>query len=467
MALQNSTFCADGGGLLSFGTLTAATLGGLMSNYGGTLTLANENGVGVALSVGNNNASTTFSGSFFGGTDSALIKVGSGTLTFSPQFAHTYTGLTTVSGGVLAYGANNVLYSGTVTVSGGTLAMNGYSDSVGAVTLTSGAINNGTLTSTSGFVVQSGSASTILAGSVGLTKTTTGTVTLSGVNTYTGLTTVSGGSLSTLVLNTNASWTPVLSGGGANVQSGQMVFNYASGTSPYSTINSILATSCGGDLSFSQANGGKIYSSTALANGMALGCADLGVIGSSNQVVVRYTFFGDADCDGVVTPTDLGLLLGNLGSTDVGWMGGDFDYDGTVTPTDLGLLLGNLGSSLAGTTLTISNSNIDAADLALLWRTASALLRSRFRSLARWFFWRWGLWDCLSTRVAVARESCVVNEPQSAVTWRRRFRCGESNLVQQMPDEMAVAAAVAEIDRHAHRQPNHQPQPRVEGQEQH
>ena len=92
LALQNSTFCADGGGLLSFGTSTAATLGALMSNYGGTLTLANENGVGVALSVGNNNASTTFNGQLFGGTDSALVKVGTGTLTLAGTGSFNFSG---------------------------------------------------------------------------------------------------------------------------------------------------------------------------------------------------------------------------------------------------------------------------------------------------------------------------------------------------------------------------------------
>jgi autotransporter-associated beta strand protein len=52
------------------------------------------------------------------------------------------------------------------------------------------------LTSTSAYDVQSGSASAILGGAVGLNKSTGGTVTLSGANTYTGTTAINGGVLS-------------------------------------------------------------------------------------------------------------------------------------------------------------------------------------------------------------------------------------------------------------------------------
>ena len=144
-----------------------------------------------------------------------------------------YTGLTTITGETLAYGASNVIYTGGVMVSGGTLNLVTYSDSVGAVTLTSGSILGGaasTLTSTVGFAVQSGSASAILAGTgIAMTKTTTGAVTLTGANTYTGLTTVNGGTLELGAAARNPVLT--LSPGGANVELGKLVFDY-SGAAP-------------------------------------------------------------------------------------------------------------------------------------------------------------------------------------------------------------------------------------------
>ena len=134
-------------------------------------------------------------------TSGALTKMGAGTLTLSG--ANLYTGLTTVSAGTLAYGASNVIATGAVTVNGATAVLDlgaSHSDSVGTVTVGGGgSITGGTsaLTSTGTFEMQSGSVSATLAGtSIPLSKTTGGTVTLSGVNTYTGVTTISAGVLS-------------------------------------------------------------------------------------------------------------------------------------------------------------------------------------------------------------------------------------------------------------------------------
>jgi len=94
-ALRESTLDTSGGGIVSFGSLTAATLGGLAGP--GTLSLTNTASAAVAISVGNNNAGTTFSGILQGA--GSLIKIGSGTLTLSG--GNTYTGGTTVASGTL------------------------------------------------------------------------------------------------------------------------------------------------------------------------------------------------------------------------------------------------------------------------------------------------------------------------------------------------------------------------------
>ena len=80
-----------------------------------------------------------------------------------------------------------------VTVNGGgTLDINAQDVGVEGLTLDSGSvIGTGVLTATSPYLVESGSISAILSGAnVGLQKTTSGTVTLSVANTYTGATTV-------------------------------------------------------------------------------------------------------------------------------------------------------------------------------------------------------------------------------------------------------------------------------------
>ena len=74
-ALSMSTFDASGSGTLSFGTLIGATFGGLQGTSG-TLTLNNTAPAAVALSVGNNGATTTYSGILTG--SGSLTKVQSG-----------------------------------------------------------------------------------------------------------------------------------------------------------------------------------------------------------------------------------------------------------------------------------------------------------------------------------------------------------------------------------------------------
>ena len=120
--MQDSTLDTSGGGALSFGSLTAATLGGLTGP--GTFGLSNTASSAVALSVGNNNASTTYSGILQGG--GSLNKIGSGTLALGG--ASTYTGPTTISKGQLV--VDGWLTNSAVSVNGGTLGGSGHLSSV-------------------------------------------------------------------------------------------------------------------------------------------------------------------------------------------------------------------------------------------------------------------------------------------------------------------------------------------------
>ena len=202
-------------GVLSIGTIsnggtasnlgaastTAAnlTLGGGTLQYTGTTASTNRNfvltaGTTSTIDVATAATNLTISGASTN-TTGGLTKIGAGTLTLSG--ANLYTGTTTVTDGTLAYGVANALSSGGVTVNGGTLALGTFSDTVGAVSLTGGSITSstGVLTGTS-YDMQNGSVSAILAGTGILTKSTAGTVTLSGTNTYTGATRINAGVLS-------------------------------------------------------------------------------------------------------------------------------------------------------------------------------------------------------------------------------------------------------------------------------
>ncbi|MBP2230998.1 autotransporter-associated beta strand protein [Azospirillum agricola] len=115
----------------------------------------------------------------------SLITEGTGTLTLSG--ANTYTGTTTVQyGGTLVVAGDGNLGGGTLTLNGGTLTVTG-----------AGTIDNGIVIGSQDATVNT-SAAVTLSGVISgnnLTKTGSGTLTLSNANTYTGSTTVSAGTL--------------------------------------------------------------------------------------------------------------------------------------------------------------------------------------------------------------------------------------------------------------------------------
>ena len=112
--------------------------------------------------------------------------------------ANTLTGGTNITGG-------NVTISGTgtlggngnlLTVAAGVLDLGGTTQTQnGGLTLSGGALQDGTLSSTGTFGLQSGTVSTALAGTGAVSKTTAGALTLSGANTCSGGTSISGGTV--------------------------------------------------------------------------------------------------------------------------------------------------------------------------------------------------------------------------------------------------------------------------------
>ena len=172
----------------------------------------------------------------------------------------------------------------------------------------------------------------ILSGTGGLTKTGAGTLTLSAANNYNGTTTVMGG---TLELQTVAARHPVFDLGGADIQAGKMVFDYAGGADPAATIQSLLRASYDGG----RWDVGRFRDSTAATTGLTLGCLD---DTSLHQVKVMATYPGDFNLDGVVDSLDRSVWFAGafIGTT---WQQGDANYDGVVDGLDRDLMLAHIG----------------------------------------------------------------------------------------------------------------------------
>jgi autotransporter-associated beta strand protein len=151
-------------GVYDISAITAAgeTNASLSGVAGSSVVLGGKN-----LSIGGNNADSTFAGAI-SGSGGSLAKTGTGTMTLTGD--NTYTGGTLISGGVLQVGNG----SGT------------------------GSLGSGNITNNAALAVDRSGALTMaqtISGTGTLSKSGTGTLTLSGANTYSGTTTLSGGTL--------------------------------------------------------------------------------------------------------------------------------------------------------------------------------------------------------------------------------------------------------------------------------
>jgi autotransporter-associated beta strand protein len=215
---------------------------------------------GATLTTGSDNSSTAF-GSVIAGPGS-LVKTGSGAFTLN-NASNSYTGGTTVSTGRLVGGSagaipnNNTFASDTtVTVSGGaTLALNGNSVRIGTLS-GAGNVENGA--ATPGTLLLGGSNGTFAfsgllrdgtgGGALNVTKIGTGVVSLGdAANSYTGVTTVSGG---ILAVDTLASGGAISDIGASTNAAGNLVL--AGGTLRYTAIGATTSI----DRSFTLGTGG-------------------------------------------------------------------------------------------------------------------------------------------------------------------------------------------------------------------
>lgn len=170
------------------------TIGSLSGagSLGGAVTIAS----GQILTTGGDNSSTSFAGGISGA--GGLTKAGSGTFTLTQS--NSYTGATTISAGILQAGIAGAFASGSAFTVNGTLDLNGLNQTVGSLAGTGVVTNNGGTART--LTTGGNNASTLFSGAInngasaiGLLKTGSGTLEITGAQTYTGGTGVSGGTL--------------------------------------------------------------------------------------------------------------------------------------------------------------------------------------------------------------------------------------------------------------------------------
>ncbi len=216
LALQNSTLNSNGAVVFdSSVTGHAFTLGGLGGSVGLTLADNGSTPAAVALSVGNNNQDATYTGNLSGA--GSLTKVGTGTQVLAGT--NTYAGPTTISAGTLQFASPAALYNTTSTTttnatvsnlrvaSGATAAFNVggpgefTSAQIGALAALGTASGGFQVGSTLGLDTTNASGPATISANLfnpnvlTLAKLGTGTLVLTGNNTYSGGTLLNAGTL--------------------------------------------------------------------------------------------------------------------------------------------------------------------------------------------------------------------------------------------------------------------------------
>jgi fibronectin-binding autotransporter adhesin len=320
---------------------------------------------------------------------SSVGNAGAGASGLGNPATNAATGLV-IDGGTLRYtgaaGSTDRLFS--IGVGGATLDGSGTGalvlNSAGGANLTNGTgartltlTGNNTGNNTVGGNLSTGTLST---DTVAVTKTGTGKWVLGGTNTYGGATTVSAGTLS-------ASNGDAFAGSAMTVADGALGM-IEPGTTKAVTLNTLNTNTTGKfDVTNNSMvlkgmtdaavrtqltagynggawNGATGIVSSAIDSSTSVGYATQaqtgvtsfkGVTGlAATDVLVKYTYAGDANLDGKVDIGDLGLLAGAWQQSGKVWFDGDFTYNGTVDIGDLGLLAGNWQKGVSSGQLLVS-----------------------------------------------------------------------------------------------------------------
>ena len=122
-------------------------------------------------------------------------------------------------------------------------------------------------------------------------------------------------------------------GAKVDVQAGSLAIDYLGRATPAATIKAQLTSG----YAAGAWNGAGISTSSAVAGQTALGWKE---DVAAQSILIKYTYYGDANLDGQVDISDLGALAIGWQASAV-WSRGDFDYSGFVDILDLGKLATN------------------------------------------------------------------------------------------------------------------------------
>ena len=326
------------------GTTTGASIMTLAGVTGSSVVLGDKT---LTLS----NASTTYNG-VISGTNGALTLT-AGTQTLSG--ANTYTGLTTINGGTLALtGSGSIANSSGVDVANaaGIFDISGTTTGASIMTLagvtgSSVVLGDKTLTLSNASTTYNG----VISGTNGALTLTAGTQTLAGANTYTGLTTINGG---TLALTGSGS---IANSSGVDVANAAGIFDI-SGTTTGASIMTLAGVTGSsvvlGDKTLTLSNASTTYNGVISGtNGALTLTAGTQTLAGANTYTGLTTING-----GTLALTGSGSIANSSG-VDVANAAGIFDISGTTTGASIMTLAGVTGSSvvLGDKTLTLSNAS--------------------------------------------------------------------------------------------------------------
>jgi len=373
-----------------FGSGTLTINGGVINHANGTaLTIANAVKVNSDFSfTGSSNANFSGAMDLSGSTrqitsggltmeisgtiaNGGLTYVGNNANALTLSGSNTYSLGTTITSGTIVAANNSALGSGSVTQNGGTLVVGGsaaVSLTVGALSgastalITGGTAGSSTLTTSfsSGTSTYAGNMADGSGGAFNFTKSGSGVMVLSGTNTYTGVTTVSGGVLSISSTSALPGWDTT---GKYSVASGaSLAVGNAVTDSNITTMLGTTNFAVGSAIGFDTSSGNRTYSTT-LAN-TGLGALGLTKIGSNTLVLsATNTYTGVTSINaGAISVASIASNLGGTGTINIGLgtTGGTLVYTGTGAETIARAI--NLAGTTGGATLT-NNSGTSAGAL--------------------------------------------------------------------------------------------------------